>query len=92
MLKYLLENTDHEHYVRTSDIIEHLNKEYSIPVERKTVCTDIKLLQDYGSEIGIEIDYDASAKGYKVYQREFELDELQLLIDSVQSSKFITDR
>ena len=92
LLQYLLENTDENHAVKTPDIIEHLENEYDIPIERKTVYTDIKLLQDYGDTIGIEIEYDTVTKGYKVIQREFELDELQLLIDSVQSSKFITQR
>ena len=92
LLQYLLENTDENHAVKTPDIIEHLENEYDIPIERKTVYTDIKLLQDYGDTIGIEIEYDTITKGYKVIQREFELDELQLLIDSVYSLKFITKR
>lgn len=87
-----MEHTDEEHSVKNADIIEHLQNAYNIPVERKTISTDIKLLQDFGADVGFEIKYDTAAKGYKVVQREFELDELQLLIDSVQSSKFITQR
>lgn len=92
MLQYLLENTDENHFAKTPDIIEYLENTYSVTVERKTIYTDIKLLQDYGEAIDLEIVYDAREKGYKVMQREFELDDLQLLIDSVQSSKFITQR
>lgn len=89
LLDYLLENTDMGigHTVKTSQIIDHLDK-YNIPVEKKTVWSDIRVLQDYG----VEIEYDYKEQAYRVIQREFELHELQLLIDSVQSSKFITQK
>ena len=92
ILQYLLENTDDEHYANVTDIIEHLAVEYDIHVDRKTIYADIKLLREYGEQFDIEIDDRKSTKGYRIMSREFELDELQLLIDSVQSSKFITDR
>ena len=92
ILQYLLENTDENHIVKTPDIIEHLQNNYNIPVERKTIYTDIKLLQDFGEENDIEILYDAKDKGYYVNQREFDFEELRLIIDCLQSSKFITQR
>ena len=92
MLQYLLENTDEEHYVGANDIIEHLFDKYGIDVDRKTVYADIRLLRAYGDEYGIEIDNKKSTKGFKVNSREFELDELQLIIDCVQATRFITDR
>lgn len=92
ILQYLLENTDENNIAKTPDIIEHLENNYDIPVERKTIYTDIKLLQDYGEQNGLEIVYDPATKGYKVMQREFELDELQIIIDCIQATKFITQR
>ena len=84
ILQYLLENTDENHIVKTPDIIEHLQNNYNIPVERKTIYTDIKLLQDFGEENDIEILYDAKNKGYYVNQREFDFEELRLIIDCLQ--------
>lgn len=85
---YLLENTDEEHSVKTSDITVSLTDRFNnkIPIERKTVYTDIDMLEDYGMEI------DKDNGNYKVLQRDFDLYELQLLVDSVQSSKFITQK
>lgn len=87
ILDYLLERTDDEHTVKTMQIVEYLNSK-DIPIERKTVVSDLHLLEEYG----IEIAYDPKSQGYRIIDREFELQELQLLIDSVQSSKFITQK
>lgn len=92
ILQYLLENTDETHYVKVSDIIEHLDKAYNLSVSRNSIYADIVLLREYGEKYGIEIDDRKSKNGYRILQREFELDELQLIIDSVQASKFITQR
>lgn len=92
ILAYLWENTDEDHTVMNSEIREHFQNNFSISLDSRTIAADIKLLNDFGQTAGFEIEYDASAKGYKMIQRGFELDELQLLIDSVQSSKFITQR
>jgi len=83
---YLLKNTDENHTVKLTDIIEHLKIAHDIDVERKTVYTDFSMLKEYG----MEIEYDAVTQGYRVVERDFEPYELQLLVDSVQSSKFIT--
>ena len=68
---YLLENTDENHSVKTSDIINGLQKIYNIAVERKTVYTDIDTLEDYGMEI------DRDNGNYKILSRDFELYELR---------------
>ena len=83
VLDYLLERTDDEHTVKTIQIVEYLNSK-DIPIERKTVVSDLHLLKEYG----IVIAYDPKSQGYRIIDREFELQELQLLIDSVQSSIF----
>lgn len=92
ILQYLLEHTDENHIAKTPDIIAYLENNYEIVVERKTIYTDLKLIQDFGAEFDLEIVYDPVTKGYKVMQREFELDELQLIIDCVQATRFITQR
>jgi len=83
---YLLENTNNNKIVTNKDITDYLKSEYDITIERKTVYTDIGMLQDYG----LNVEYDYKEKGYKINSRDFSIDELQLIVDGVQSSKFIT--
>ena len=66
LLDYLMENTDIEpgHTVKTSKIVEYLNN-IEVPVEKKTVVTDIHLLQEYG----VEIEYDYKEQGYRIINR-----------------------
>jgi predicted DNA-binding transcriptional regulator YafY len=61
---------------------------HGISAERKSIYDDIESLRDYGMDI-IQTGAGKSS-GYYVASREFELPELKLLVDSVQSSKFIT--
>lgn len=88
LLDYLLENTDETHTVKVNEIIQHLDNHHRIPVEQKTVCSDLHLLDEYG----YETQYDGRTKGWRIIEREFDTQELQLLIDSVQASRFITQK
>ena len=88
LLDYLLKNTDETHTVKVQEIIEHFENYYKIPVEQKTVCSDLHLLDEYG----YETQYDGRTRGWRIIVREFDTQELQLLIDSVQASRFITQK
>lgn len=88
-MEYLLKNSDEENPVSTSQIIAYL-KSHNIAAERKTVYSDIDALRDYGLDI-IQVS-EGNNHGYYVASRDFELPELKLLVDSVQSSKFITHK
>lgn len=88
LLDYLLEETDETHRKKVQEIIEHFENYYKIPVEQKTVCSDLHLLDEYG----YETQYDGRTRGWRIIGREFETQELQLLIDSVQASRFITQK
>lgn len=88
LMQYLLEKTDEEHTVTVSDMIEMLEK-YDIKAERKSIYDDIEMLKVFGMDIE---SVKSKATGYYVASREFQLPELKLLVDSVQSSKFITTR
>ena len=89
---YLLENSDIMHPVKARDIIAHL-KSKGLSSERKSFYRNIELLNDYYREDGMDyIEYNVSKQGYCIAEREFELQELQLIIDGVQSSKFITQK
>lgn len=89
LLKILTENTDEEHAITMQDIMQKLSL-YDITAERKSIYSDINLLRDFGYDI-IGEQYDRTYH-YKLVSRQFELAELKLLVDAVQSSKFITAR
>ena len=89
IMEYLLKNSDEEHAVTTNQIIAYL-KSHDITAERKTIYSDIDALRDFGLDI-IQVS-EGNNHGYYVASRDFELPELKLLVDSVQSSKFITHK
>lgn len=89
IIKYLLENTDENHKVTMSDIIRYLESQ-DITAERKSVYADIETIRKLGIDvIGEKIGRDFY---YYVVSRDFELAELKLLVDAIQSSKFITEK
>lgn len=89
LMKILLEKTDESHAITMPEIISSL-KAYGITAERKSIYSDIELLRLYGMDIiGEQRD---RAFYYNVGNRQFELAELKLLVDSVQSAKFITEK
>lgn len=87
ILEMLQRETDENHLVTTQDIIRMLEAN-GINAERKTIYDDINLLIDYGYDI-IQVKSRVNG-GYYLGSRDFELAELKLLVDAVQSSKFIT--
>ena len=86
IIQCLMEKTDEEHAVTTQEIIDYLALQ-GITAERKSIYTDIDLLTDFGMDI---IKKPGRSGGYTLASRQFELAELKLLVDSVQSAKFIT--
>lgn len=88
IMKILLEKSDEEHPLTVNDIISELAF-YDIPAERKSIYTDIELLMTFGLDVICQKD---RANKYFVGTRDFELPELKLLVDAVQSSKFITHK
>ena len=86
---FLMENSDAEHPVTVKQIISDLDS-HGISAERKSIYDDIDSLRAYGMDI--ELVSTGTISGYYVASRHFELPELKLLVDSVQSSKFITQR
>lgn len=85
--KILLERTDESHSITLQEIIDELAA-YDISAERKSLYNDIENLRLYGVDvIGTQENRTYS---YHIGNRQFELAELKLLVDSVQSAKFIT--
>jgi len=88
LMTFLLENTDEEHHVTVSKMIEYLESK-GISAERKSIYDDLEALRLFGLDVILE---RKSSIGYFIGVRDFELAELKLLVDSVQSSKFITQK
>lgn len=89
LAQIMLEMTDDEHYITMPEIIEALGK-YEITADRKSIYNDLRDLE----VLGIEVEGESVGKSYHyhVVNRPFELAELKLLVDAIQSSKFITER
>lgn len=86
--KIMLEKTDENHGLTIKEIIELLAG-YDIKAERKTLYEDLEILQTFGLDI---CKTRTSTVKYYVASRDFELPELKLLVDAIQSSKFITHK
>lgn len=89
IVKILEEYTDENHPITTKELIEKLAL-YDVTAERKSIYDDIARLQDYGYDI-IQKE-NRNGGGYYLASRDFELVELKLLVDAVQSSRFVTER
>ena len=89
IMDYLNQNSSEDHPVQSAELIDMLDKRYNISCERKTIYSDIAALQEYGVDI---IKRPGKNGGYYVASRNFELPELKLLIDAVQSSKYLTEK
>ena len=88
LYRLLLERTDEEHPMTTAQIIESL-EENDIGAERKSIYNDMETLRLMGLDVQSRKGRGA---GWFVGERDFELPELKLLMDAVQSSRFITQR
>ncbi len=84
--KLLYEQTDEDHYLTIVQIMEQLESTYGISTSRGTVGDDIKALQ----ELGIEIEVETSTQNrFYLIGRRFDLPEIKMLIDAVESARFI---
>lgn len=88
LAKILMEETDEMHGLTMPQIIDKLD-EYDISAERKSIYSDFDTLETF---LGVEVLCTQVGRQhfYHVGARMFELAELKLLVDAVQSSKFIT--
>ena len=89
LIKYLLENTDEDHKVPMADILKYLES-CDVTAERKSIYADMDAVR----ELGIDVVGEKIGRNYYYYVagRDFEVAELKLLVDAIQSSKFITEK
>lgn len=84
ILQILQKHSDSEHPIKHEKIVELLDSEYGLIIERKAIGRNISLLNEAGYEI------ETTKKGSYLAERTFEDSELRLLIDGVLSSGYIT--
>lgn len=86
--QYLMEHTDEEHGASMPELLQYL-KQNGIAAERKSIYGDLEELKDFG----MDIVWDRGKNGgYRLASRDFELAEVKLMVDLVQSAKFITPK
>lgn len=88
LMDLFMQKTDLEHTISMKEILSELEKN-GISGARKSIYNDIETLKEYGMEIEYRKEHP---EGYYLVDRTFELAELKLLVDAVQSSKFITEK
>lgn len=86
--KILLEKTDEQHPMTLQEIKDSLAL-YGIATERKSLYDDFEILESFGLDI---CKIRSNTTKYYVGSRDFEVPELKLLVDAIQSSKFITHK
>ena len=89
LAQLLFERSDEDHPLTTREMIDYLAAQ-GIHAERKSIYADMKCLQDFGLDIMQK--KGKTENGYYLACRDFELPELKLLVDAVQSSRFMTEK
>ncbi len=86
LARFLMEETDEKHPVTMEQMIRHLS-EAGIAAERKSIYADLEELRLAGLDV---ICTKGRNTGYFIGDRRFQLPEVRLLVDAVQSSRFLT--
>jgi len=88
LAKLLLEHSDEEHPISVSEMLTELQR-WDISAERKSIYDDMAQLVELGMDVQHRGGKDG---GWFIGERDFELAELKLLVDAVQSSRFLTEK
>lgn len=88
LMEIMLQQTDERHPMTVPEMISQLAQR-GVSAERKSIYGDLEALRTFGLDI---VQTKSKTTGYYVGTRAFETPELKLLVDSVQSSKFITHK
>ena len=87
--KILFELTDENHGITINEMINELEK-YGIKSERKSLYDDLKILENFG---GMDIcKTKSNTVKYYLASRDFEVPELKMLVDAIQSARFISSK
>ncbi len=89
LMELFRQETDEQHPMLATVVCEKL-AERGVPVDRRTLSRDIKVLNDNGYEVMTTMV--GHEKAYYVEDRSFEVPEIKVLIDAVQAASFITEK
>lgn len=89
LMQILLEQTDEEHILNAVDLCSILKNKYDLEADRRTIYSEVAALTDFGLDI---VQIKGKNPGYYIGSRDFELAEVKILVDAVQSSKFISEK
>lgn len=81
--------TDDEHFITMPEILKALEA-YGVTADRKSIYDDLEALR----VLGIDVIGEKVGRNfyYHVGSKQFEIAELKLLVDAIQSSRFITEK
>lgn len=88
LARMLLRQTDEDHPLTVPQIIEGLARQ-DVKAERKSIYDDLEALRLFGLDVQSR---KGKSPGWFTGSRDFELPEVKLLMDAVQSSRFITQK
>ena len=88
VLDILNKYSDEGNILTSSDIISELEKK-GLTAERRSIIRDIKVLVEFGYDISL---YEENNIGYYMRSREFEEEELKILIDSVVAFRSLSPK
>ena len=88
LLRILEQKTDEDHLLNVPQLVQLLEQQ-GILAERKSIYSDIETLRTLGYDIQLQ---RGRGGGYWLASRTFELSELKLLVDAVQSSTVVSAR
>lgn len=93
ILEIMRNYSDSEHHLTQQEIMRKLKSDYGVEkTDRRTVKANLISLFDMGYDIyGADEEAEDETDGYFLREREFEDEELRVLIDSVLFSKTLSD-
>ena len=89
LLEILKEYSDENHILSSSEMIRLLEQKYNISIDRRTLYTNIEMLQNFDYDIST---YTDNGKGYYLIERQIEEAEVILLCNAIHASNFIPKR
>lgn len=86
--QFFEEKTDEQHPAVMADILKYL-KEHEVEAERKSIGSDLDALEQFGMDVR-DVDKLRNKK-YFLKERDFKPSEVKMILDSVASSKFLSE-
>ena len=89
LLKILEENSDKDHKIKQPKLLEMIESQYGIKLDRRTLYKNVQMLQDFGYDIET---YSDNNQGYYLADRAFEPSQIFLLCNAIHASNFIPSK